>query len=1056
MYSTICGLVSGALNKRLLTVLVTLVIVAAGIFAWTRLSIEAYPELSDPQVRLITLYAGKGAEEVEKLVTVPLEKALYGIPGQTSIRSLSVYGLSVLTITFRPDADSDRARQRTLERLNRVVLPEDVHPELGPDVGSLKEIFRYELDSPYYSTMGLNTIQQWEMEKQFSQIPGVVGVVSQGGPTRSYQVSIDPHELKAYNITLDQVFDALAGSNASSGGGFLQDNGQALVVRQFGLLSGIEDIEKVVIRQGAAGVPIRVGDVARVEVGPLVRRGQVGKDFSDDCVEGIVLLRRGENPSKVLAELKNRLPRIKASLPTGVSMRTLYDRCELIESTLHTIGKNVLVGISLVFVFLVVFLTDLGAAAITATVIPIAMLMAVLSLLFLNIPANLLSLGAIDFGILVDSAIVMIENIHRRLSIYGADLSPRDRLLLLSRSAREVATPVVAGVVVIIISFLPILSFTGVEGKLFKPLAVTMIAAVIGAGLAALTVIPVLCSFWFIEHHPCDKESWIVRKIQSFYIPSLQWSLSHRHVVSALSTLLVVVAAVIFMAMGSEFLPHLDEGNIWLRTTVNPPSVTLEESVDIAGRIREKLLRFPEVTMVISQAGGPDDGTDPSRFSDQEFLISLRPRHQWRHQFHGSKEKLIASMRENLEMIPNVGFYFTQYIQATLDEALSGVRGSLVAKISGTDLESLERLSKQVGREMASTPGIVDVIVDPILGQPQVSIDIDREAAARYGLNVDRLRSLVEIAIAGKQTTVAIEDEKRFPVMMRLASDYRDSVSAIKQLLIDTPAGVKVPLSQVARIKSTVGATQIWREHGSRLATVRANVSGRDLSSSVADARKKVKRNVTLPSGFEIVWSGEFERQREASRQLTLVLPVTLVAILFLLYLSCGSLRGALTIFCVIPLAVIGAVLALFFTGTYFSIAAGVGSIVLFGLAVKNGILVVTFINELRRKGLSIFEAVTEGAITRMKPVVMTAVIAASGLLPAALSNEIGSQSQRPFAIVIIGGLVSCTILTLYALPVLYLMVAPEVSSDRTIGRPNKESALADDQSCEVDQEVSI
>lgn len=1032
MHPLIDKFITSALRGRYLTLAATVLVIIAGLIALKFLPLEAYPELANPQVRVITLYPGKGAEEVERLVTIPLEKELNGIPGQTSLRSLSLYGLSVITSTFIDSTQTTLARQQVLERVSQADIPEDAHPQLEPDVGSLREIFRYSLHSKYYSAMGLRAIQQWDMEKVIRQVPGVIGVISEGGPTKAYQVEVDPYKLKEYNVTLKEVFDALAQANATSGGGFIEKSGSALIVRELGLLRDENDIRAVVIKSNLDGTPIRVSDVSSVSIGSLVRRGQVGKDEEDDVVEGIVLLRRGENPSQVLHNLYDRLPAIVQKLPPGVTFEVLYDRMDLINQTLKTVGTNIVTGIALVVALLGVFLVNLPAAVVTACVIPLAMLIAFICLNLFSVPANLLSLGAIDFGILVDSAVVMVENIMRRLSEEGADLSPKERLMLLTESAREVGAPIMSGIAVIIATFLPIFTFGGVEGKLFRPLAVTMVCALIGAALAALALVPVLCSFTFVKKPFKERKSPIISLARWIYRPTLKWSLRNQIAVVFAAVVLFSLSAWQFVNLGSEFLPHLEEGNIWLRATVKPGSVNLSESVKIANKIRRKLLKYSEVTEVLSQVGGPDDGTDPARFADHEYYIALLPAKQWRPQFNESKEKLITSIKADLEEIPGVSYYFTQYIQTTVDEALSGVQGSLVAKISGPDLAELERLSHAVGRIMESTKGIVDVIVDPLLGQPQFSIEIDREAAARYQLNVDDLKNLVEIAIGGKMATRVIEGERKFELIVRLAPQYRSTEEALGEILIDTPIKSKIPLSQIASLKEMSGATQIWRDAGSRLATIRANVRGRDLATAVEDAQKRVNKEITFPTGYQATWSGEFQRQREATHQLAIVLPVTLVFIITILYFSCGTLRGALVMFSVVPLAAIGAIAAMSITGTYFSISAGVGFIALFGLAVKNGILLVSFVNELRQQGLRLSQAVYEGAVTRMRPVLMTAAIAAAGLLPAALSNEIGSQTQKPFAIVIIGGLVSCTLLTLYVLPALYMMFSPSPG-----GRPD-------------------
>lgn len=1046
MQQLINAFIEAALRGRYLTLFATLVVVIAGIAAWKLLPIEAYPELANPQVRVISLVPGKGPEEVEKLVTVPLEKEMNGIPGQIALRSLSLYGLSVIISTFTDSTPTTLARQQVLERISGAPLPDGVTPRLEPDVGSLREIYRYCLHSPYYSTMGLRSIEQWDLEKLFRQIPGVIGVISEGGPTKSYEINVNPYRLKAYGVTLKEVFEAAGRSNATTGGGFLEHNGSALIVRQLGLVRNLDDIRNVVIKATPSGTPVRISDVAEVSVGSLVRRGQVGKDAEDDVVEGIVLLRRGENPSQVLAAVKEKLPEIVSHLPKGVQFSAMYDRENLIKQTLHTVGTNVLIGITLVVVLLAVFLMDMGSAVITAIVIPFSMLIAFICLCLLGIPANLLSLGAIDFGILVDSAVVMTENIIRRLSTDGQDMSPGERLLLLTESAKEVGSPIVFGIITIIATFLPIFTFSGVEGKLFRPLAMTMVTALIGAGIAALTLIPVLISFFMVKKPFIEKPSPLVSAAKWAYKPSLRWSLRHPIWVILVAVAAISAAGWLTSKIGSEFLPHLEEGNIWLRATVKPGAVTLDESVKIARQIRLTSLKFPEVKQVLSQVGGPDDGTDPAKFADQEHYIDLKPAREWRPQFHENKDELIAAMRKELEQIPGVGYYFTQYIQTTLDEALSGVQGSLVAKIAGPDLAELEKLSHKVGHIMGQTSGIVDVIVDPLLGQPQFVIEIDRAQVARYGLSEGDLKDLVEIAIGGQSTSTIIEGERRFDLMVRMASNYRNSEEALRDILVDTPGGEKVPLSELATLREEIGATQIWREAGSRMATIRANVRGRDLATAVEEAQARVAKEVQLPEGYSVQWSGEFQRQREASHQLAIVLPVTLILIIIILYLSCGTLGGAVVMFSVVPLAAIGAVVALYMTGTYFSISAGVGLIALFGLAVKNGILLVSFVNELRHEGYSIQDAVYNGSLTRMRPVLMTATIAAMGLLPAALSNEIGSQTQKPFAIVIIGGLISCTVLTLFVLPALYLRFGPS---------PGKKSQGSSKPSAEILETIS-
>ncbi len=1016
-----------ALKNRGLTLALTTVLLVAGGVAWRFLPLEAYPELADPLVRVITLYPGKGTEEVERAVTIPLEKELNGIPNQTALRSISLYGLSIITMTFRDGTPTTLARQQVLERINDADLPADAEPGLDADAGaSVREVYRYTLQSDYYSPMGLRAIQQWELEKAFRQIPGVIAVISQGGPTKTYQVNVDPEGLRAHNLTLRAVFDALSQANFTSGGGFIEKNGQAFIVRELGLLTDTDDIGSVVIATPSDGLAVKVQDIASVTIVPKVRRGQVGLDKAEDVIEGIVWMRSGENPTRVLERLYAKLPEIQQNLPQGVKLVPLYDRADLVNHTLRTVGQNVAVGIALVTLVLGLFLFDVRAALITACVIPVAILTAFIGLNLLGVPANLLSLGALDFGILVDGAVVMTENIVRRLGQADPDLTRAQRRQVIETAAQEMARPLVFGVAVIILTFLPIFTFGGVEGKLFRPLALTMVLALAGSAVVALTLIPVLCSFFLVKtsSNP-NHESPLIGWLRQGYRPLLGWSILHPGLISAGAGAAFVGAILLFTQLGSEFLPHLDEGNIWMRTTIKPGSVTLTDSVKVARQVRSILGAYPEVKQVLSQSGGPDDGTDPMRFADQEYYLDLKPSAEWRPEFHHQKEALIAQMQKDLKQVPGVDYYFSQYIQMMLDEALSGVQGSLVAKVAGSDLATLEKLGQQVGRLMKQTPGIVDVIIDPVLGQPQYTITIDRAQAARYGLNVGDLRDLVETAIAGKVATEILQGERRFDLTVRLDQSYRATQTALAQVLVDTPNGAKVPLSQVACLQEVNGATQIWREGGTRLATIRANVRGRDLASAVAAAQAKIAKQVVLPPGYRVIWSGEFERQQEAVTQLLLVLPLTIVVILGLLYGAFGSWRAALLVFAVVPLATVGGILALYVTGTYFSIAAGVGFIALFGVAVQNGILLVSYIKQLQQAGLTLEEAVYKGALARMRPVLMTATVAMLGLLPAALSNEIGAQTQKPFAIVIIGGLISATVLTLCVLPALYQRFTP-------------------------------
>ncbi|AGY58812.1 efflux RND transporter permease subunit [Gloeobacter kilaueensis] len=1027
MNKLIDNLITLALRHRYVTVAVALVLLVAGYWAFRTLETEAYPEFTDPKVRVITILPGKGAEEVERLVTIPLEKELGGIPNETSLRSISFLGLSVVSVTFEDGTPTTLARQQVLERVNQADIPDDAKPELDPDAGAIGEIYRYTVESKYYSPTELKAIEDWQLEKAFRQIPGVIDVTSFGGPVKTYQVNIDPGRLRAFSLTLDQVFQALANSNETVGGNYIENNGQAYVVRGLGLLRNIDDIDRVVVTAAPDGTPIRIKDVAAVEIGAGVRLGQFGKNLEDDAVMGIVLMRRGENPSRVIERLYEKFPQIQQALPSGVRLVPLYDRNQLVRETLDTIGHNVAEGVVLVVVVLIVFLFDITSGLVTAAVIPLALLFAFICLNLCRIPANLLSLGAIDFGIIVDGAVVMVENAFRRLSEEGRDLDWLDRSHLVLEGAKQVGRPILFATGIIISCFVPIFTFSGVAGKLFRPLAFTMNFALLGAVLVALTIIPVLVLFFMTRRPLIERESPVVSWARRLYKPTLGWVLAHPWPVILAVVAAIAMAVVLFFNTGSEFLPALDEGNIWLRATMLPTSVSLENAVATAQRIRLIVMRYPEIKNVTSQTGSPDDGTDPNLFSNIEFLVDLKPTSQWRPRFHGNKEELIEAMNRDLSVIPNVLYNFSQYIQDNVDEAISGAKGEVGIKIFGPDIRVLQRLGDAVATIVAGVPGMVDVADDKMLGQPQYQIVVDRDAAARYGINVSDIDNLVQTAVGGRTATQLAEGERRFNVFVRFARPFRNSQIALDNLLVDPPGPVgPIPLAQVAHVEAVTGAAIINREDNSRRMIVKANVRGRDLGSSVSEAQQKVSRQVQLPAGYQIVWGGQYQYQQESNQRLLVILPLTLALIFVILLFALGSAANALLILVAVPLAALGGVLGLFVTHTYFSISAGVGFIALSGVAVQNGVILVSYINQLRREGLPAAKAVYEGALTRMRPVLMTATVAILGLVPAALSNGIGSQSQKPFAIVIIGGLISATVLTLLVLPTLYQLFARE------------------------------
>ncbi len=1022
-------------RRTWLTVFAVLIIIGGGVWAHSSLETEAYPEFTPPTVRVITLAPGKGAEEVERLITIPLEKELNAIPKEVNLRSISILGLSVISVVFDDDTTQLQNRQQVLERINQADLPDGVQPSLDPDSGGTGEIYRYTLESKYFSPMSRKAIQDWQLERAFKQIPGVIDVVSFGGPTKNFQVNIDAKKLVSYGIPLTQVFQAIQNSNATTGGSYIENNGRAYVVRGLGLLTNTADIERIVVSSSQDGVPVRIKDIAQVDIGPGTRLGQFGKLDDDDAVMGIVLMRRGSNASRVVERLYKRLPDIKASLPNGIKLEKLYDRQELVQRTMDTILHNVIEGIGLVVTVLIIFLFDLTSGLIASAAIPLSLCIGLSLLSICHIPANLLSLGAVDFGIIVDGAVVMVENAFARLSALPESASREERSELILSCARMVGAPILFAITIIMTAFLPMFSLEGVAGKLFRPLVFTMNFYLIGAMFASLFVIPSLIKLFLARRHLSHKESPVIRFAHLLYKPTLGLSLEHPRVVMVCAIASLGFTAFLATNVGSEFLPALDEGNIWLRTTVLPTSVSLEASVKIAKRMRQIIATFPEIKTVTSQTGCPDDGTDPNLFSNIEFFLDLKPAEEWRPQFHRSKHELIAELNRSLSVIPNVLLYFSQYIQDNVDEAVAGAKGTLAIKIYGPDITVLQQLGDQIAGIVSNVKGMVDVANNQQLGQPQYRLTIDREKASRYGVNVSDLQNLIETAIGGKVATRLIDGEKRFPVFVRFAKEDRNTERALDNILIDPPGPMtSVPLSEMASIKYGYGAAFITREGNSRVMYVRINLRGRDLGTAVQEAQQKIKEQVKIPEGYKLVWAGQYQFQQEANQRLMLIVPLTMLLIYLILLMAFGSHKNAFLIMCGVPLAGLGGVSALLLTKTYFSVSAAVGFIALSGVAVQNGVILISYINELRRsQGMSVHDAAYRGALDRMRPVLMTATVAILGLVPAAMSNGVGAQSQRPFAIVIIGGLLSATVLTLVVLPAIYTVLENHSRKDQSM-----------------------
>lgn len=1013
-------LIKLSIKNKFISATIAILLIITGIYCLKTLDIEAYPDFTNPIVQVITQMPGKSAEEVERLATIPLEKNLNGIPNEQKLYSSSLFGLSVIKVVFADGLPSSLIRQQVLERIYQTELPNGVKPVLGPDASAIGEIYRYTIESDYYNPMTLKAIEDWQMEKAFKQVPGIIEVNSFGGPVKTYKVILNHEKVRFYNLDVGEIFDAIKASNSTGGGHYISKNDQAYIVRGLGLYSDIESIENTVITS-RNGIPIRVKDVGIVAIEPAVRIGQVGKNLDNDVVEGIVLMRKGENPTKTIKNLQNKLPDIKAQLPKGVHLKPFYERSELIHNTMHTIGHNVICGIVFVIIVLFAFILDLRITLIASLVIPLALGFAFTLFKIFDIPANLLSMGAVDFGIIVDGAVILMENIFRCLAEYKWQLTQTKKEAIIYKAVKEVGNVITFSTIIILCCFLPILAFDGVAGKLFHPLAFTMGFSLIGAVITSLFFLPAISAIYMPVKNIQEKDNKILDKITNIYRKFLNKILEElpKEFLSLVGGMFVV-ALTLFCFIGSEFLPNLDEGNIWLRVTVLPRSTTIEHSVEVAREIREILLQYPEVKNVISHIGSADDGTDPNLLSNIENMVDLKLAKDWRWKWHKNKQKLIQDMSEKLSDIPGITTYFTQYIQDNVEEAVSGSKGQVVVKIYGSDLYELQKLQDQTLAVLSNVRGIVDLSYDQIIGQPQYQIKIDRVKASRYGLRSDDIQKVVEIAIGGKNATQVLENEKRFDVFLRLEAKDRNSYRKIQNIIVKTPEGISVPLSNVTDISTDNGAMIITRSENSRVAIVRFNIRGRDLGSTVKDAQKELGKKLQLPDEYRIKWAGQSESQKSANTRLAIILPITLILIGVILHLNYKSKRLVLIAMSPILVTLSGCIFALFVTRTYFSISAGVGFIAAIGVSIQNGVILLSSIIRQNKSNTNLISAIEKGAIQKLRPVLTASLVAILGLLPAALSNGIGAQSQKPFAIAIIGGLSVGTFFTIFLIPLLY------------------------------------
>ena len=1025
------SLVDFALNNRILVLSLAVLLFIWGLVSFHNLPIEAYPDVADTYVQIISQWPGHAAEEVEQQITVPLEVQLNGVAHMTHLRSVSLAGLSAITIIYDDDTTTLNARQEVIDRLQLVTLPQGVTPDLGPDYSPTGQIMFYTLQStnPKYDVMELKTLNDWYVVNQLKSVPNVVDVNPFGGPTREYQVQIDPGKLVAYGLSLGQVEQAIAANNTNAGGGFIERGEQALNVRAVGLMQTTDDIASTLVKV-QNGTPVRVRDLGVVVQAPKVRLGQLGKTVrhedgtvvnDDDVVEGIVLLRKGAEADATLDALHEKVAQLNDhQLPAGVKLVPHLDRSDLVHYTTRTVLRNLTDGVLLVTLILFLFLGNVRSALIVTITIPFALLFAAILLDLSHIPANLLSLGALDFGMVVDGSVVMIENILRHAE-YGR--GKKTFIELIGTAAHEVQRPVFFARVIIIVSYLPIFTLQRVEGRLFRPMAWTVAFALLGALLFALLIAPVLCTLLFKD----EIKEWrnpVFHWLQERYGRLLEWCFNHLKLTLGLGVAALAVMLLLGFSgvIGSEFLPHLDEGAIWVRGTL-APSTGPSAGIALSRVARRALARFPEVKQIVSQVGRPDDGSDASGFYNTEFFVDLWPRSKWRSEFK-TKDDLIAAMDTELNKFAGVDWNFSQPISDNVEEAVSGVKGELAVKLFGTDLKTLEAKANEIQDVMRKVPGVADLGTFQVRGQPNVNLVVDRAVADRYGINVSDVQDAVETAVGGKAVSQILIGEQRYDLTVRYQEPFRKTVEDIGSIRILAPSGERVSLGQLCQIKLEDGASSIYREGNSRYIAIKYSVRGRDLGSTVRQAIQEVGQNVKLPEGYHLDWTGEYESQQRANRRLSVIVPITLLLMSFILYSAFDSWKWVGLIFAVVALSPLGGILSLLLTGTHFSVSSGLGFLALIGVSVEIGVIMVEYINQLRTRGMSPRDAAREGAILRLRPIMMTMLVATLGLLPAAMSHDIGSDSQRPFAIVIVGGLIVELFISIVMLPTLYVFWA--------------------------------
>jgi cobalt-zinc-cadmium resistance protein CzcA len=1034
MQKFVQSIVAFSLKNSIIVFFFTALLLVAGVVSYLHTPIEAFPDVTNTRARIITQWPGRSAEEVEKFVTLPIMKTVNTIPKKSQVRSISLFGLSVVTVIFEDEVDDFYAQQYAANRLQGVNLPEGADAEIEPPAGATGEIFRYVIQSER-PIKELTAIQDWVIERELVSVSGVADVVSFGGEEKIYEIKINPTELANYDLSPLEVFEAVSKSNINVGGDVIERGSQAYVVRGVGLLESVEDIENILIEMKGA-TPILIKHVAQVNISAKPRLGQVGLQHDEDLVQGIVIMLRGENPSEVSERLKEKIADLNNRiLPKDVKIVPFIDRTELVDITVNTVTKNLVEGIVLVSLIVFIFLYNWRMTVIVASVIPLAFLFAIVMLRIVGMPANLISMGSLDFGLLLEGTLVIAESVfvalERKAHQIGMErFNKISKLGIIKKSAGRVATYIFFALVILIVALIPILSFEKVEGKMFSPLGYTLGFALLGSLILSLTYVPALCKV-LLQKNIVEKENLITRSSRTGLFKSYLWTTKHTKLTMGAFSVLLILCVLGFMNHGTEFLPKLNEGAVYVRATL-PNSANLDEAVDLTKEMKEKMLRYEEVEFVFSQTGRPNDGTDPTGFFNIEFHIQLLPEKEWQRNI--SKEDLIVDMRQSLQTYPGIVFGFSQPIQDNVEEYVAGVKSSLVVKIFGEDLFELERYADQVANSIRDIEGIEDLNVYRNIGLPELRIKLDEKRMGKYGVAMADAQAVVEMAIGGRAATSLYENERIFDVRIRFQKEYRSDDNNIGEILIPTLTGKKIPLREIADIDFITGPTFIYREGSSRYIAVGFSIEGRDLGSTIAEAKNKVEQNVNLPHENKLVWAGEFESKERATNQLIKIVPISLLLIMFLLWMNFeGNLKDTLISFMVIPFAFIGGYLSLWFTGTTFGISAGIGFIILLGVATIDGIVLIGHIRQNMKSRVPLKDAISNGVLSRIRPILMIALMGSVGLLPAALSTGMGAEIQKPLAIMIVGGLPICMILSLTVLPQVFYWAYRRPKNPRTI-----------------------